>query len=119
MAFGISQLQSLDDRAECTLTFADCEVYFDKTITLKKFDASTLQNISVIGRGGTNLSIFLNEYKEKLGEKDFLIIISDMYLCDTDWANMINPGVFVLTSLKKITKVVNIILLKTLLTIQK
>jgi hypothetical protein len=36
---------------------------------------------------------FFDDYKDNIGECDFLVIITDGYLLDTDIASMKNPGI--------------------------
>jgi len=93
MAYGISQLQSLDDRSELTITCADATVYWDDSIKVKKCNAEELSKIKVQGRGGTVWAEYFSDYEKHIGKCDFLIILSDMYLMDSDVASMINPGI--------------------------
>jgi predicted metal-dependent peptidase len=92
-AYGISQLQSLDDRSELTITCADATIYWDDSIKVKKCNAEELSKIKVKGGGGTVWSEYFSDYEKHIGKCDFLIILSDMYLMDSDVASMINPGI--------------------------
>jgi predicted metal-dependent peptidase len=94
MSFGLSQLQSLDERSEGTVTCADAEVYWDKSIKLKKCNAEEITNkVKIIGRGGTMFAQYFDDYKKNIGDCDFLIIITDGFLLDQDIAEMKNPGI--------------------------
>lgn len=93
MAFGLSQLCSLDDRAEGTIVPGDCTIYWDKATKIKKANAEEIAKVKVMGRGGTMYSSFFTDYEKNIGKCDFLIIVSDMYLLDTDVAEMRDPGV--------------------------
>ena len=91
MAYGISQLQSLDQQGEGDIIYADAKVYWDKVVKLKRFNKAALQNLKPIGRGGTILHQFFDEYKKRLGKVDFLIVITDGGLLDSDLTAMKNP----------------------------
>lgn len=92
MTYGISQLQSLDERAEGWIVPADGDVYFDQATKIKKATAEELANVKVVGRGGTYfLEKFSKEYTEHFGKTDLIVIITDGYVMDTDMAGMIEP----------------------------
>lgn len=93
MAFGISQLQSLDEKAEAVLTCADSEIYWDKSVKLRRFNTEELSKITPTGRGGTIWESYFREYEKHIGKCDFLIIITDGYLMESDLVEMINPGI--------------------------
>ena len=93
MAFGVSQLQSLDDRGECTLVCADSTIYWDQAITIRKCNMEELSKIKPVGRGGTLFSEFFTDYKKNIGDCDFLVMLTDGYLMDTDVAAMQDPGI--------------------------
>jgi predicted metal-dependent peptidase len=93
MAFGISQLQAIDEKGEGTVTPADCEIYWNDTVKLKKANKEELSKVKVIGRGGTMFSSFFDDYEKKLGKADFLIMITDGYLMDDDLRSMKKPPV--------------------------
>lgn len=96
IAFGISQLQSLDERSEGTVTPADSEIYWDKSTKLKNCSQEELNKIKIVGRGGTLFASYLSEYEKHIGKCDFLIIITDGYLMESDLVEMKNPGVDVI-----------------------
>jgi predicted metal-dependent peptidase len=96
MAFGLSQLQSLDERYEGIIVPADAQIYWDKATKIKKASAEELCKVKVVGRGGTKYAEFFSDYKKKIGECDLLIVVTDGYLLDTDIAEMKNPGVDVI-----------------------
>lgn len=93
MAFGISQLASLDERSEGKIVCADSEIYWDEATKIKKCNPEELSKVKVRGRGGTVFGKFTSDYEKYLGKCDFLIIITDGYLIDTDVASMVNPGI--------------------------
>ena len=93
MAFGLSQLCSLDERSEGTIVPGDAVIYWDKAVKIKKAIPEEISKVKVHGRGGTKFAEFFTDYQQNIGQCDFLIIITDGYLLDTDVADMINPGV--------------------------
>ena len=93
MTKGISQLQSLDERNEGYITCCDANVYWEKTVKIRKCKPDELTKVKVEGRGGTCLAQYVNEYEEHIGKCDFLIIISDLYLDDVDVSSMVDPGI--------------------------
>lgn len=94
ITFGLSQLQSIDDRAEGTLIPADCSIYWDKATKIKSCKAEELTKMKRNAGGGTEFAAFFDDYKEELGEdQDFLVVITDAYLMDTDIAEMKDPGI--------------------------
>jgi len=93
MAYGLSQLASLDERSEGTIVPNDCNVYWDQATKIKKCKLEELQKVKVVGRGGTAFAQFFDEYEANIGKCDFLIVLTDGYLCDTDIAEMKNPGI--------------------------
>lgn len=92
MAFGLSQLASLDERSEGTIVPADATIYWDKATKIKKANFEELQKVKIFGRGGTKYAEFFDDYEKQIGECDFLIVITDGYLLDTDVAEMKHPG---------------------------
>jgi predicted metal-dependent peptidase len=92
MAFGLSQLQSLDERSEGTIVPADATIYWDDATKIKKVDKDALMKIKVVGRGGTMFADFFDDYQKHIGECDFLIVITDGFLLDGDIAAMKHPG---------------------------
>lgn len=93
IAFGLSQLSSLDERSEGTIVPADANIYWDKATKIKRFVQEEISKVKVVGRGGTKYAEFFTDYEKNIGKCDFLIIITDGYLLDTDIADMINPGI--------------------------
>jgi len=93
MAFGVSQLASLDEKSEGTIVPADATIYWNEATKIRKANPEELTKVKVVGRGGTRFSEFFSDYKDNIGECDFLVVITDGYLDDTDIANMANPGV--------------------------
>lgn len=93
IAFGISQLQSLDREDEGIIVPADAEIYWDQATIIRQTNAENLRQTKIVGRGGTLFGAFFTDYKKEIGDCDFLILITDGYLCDFDVANMVNPGI--------------------------
>lgn len=96
MAFGLSQLCALDERSEGTIVPADAEIYWDKATKIKKAVPEEIAKTKIYGRGGTKYAEFFLNYEEKIGKCDFLIVITDGFLLDTDVAEMKHPGVDVI-----------------------
>jgi len=96
MAFGLSQLQSLDERSEGTIVPADATIYWEEATKIKKAVAEEITKVKIVGRGGTKYAEFFSDYEKHLGHCDFLIVITDGFLLDTDIAEMKHPGVDVI-----------------------
>lgn len=96
ITYGVSQLAGLDTRAEGVVVPADAEIYWDKMTKLKKATKEELKNIKVVGRGGTMFASFFEDYREHCGDADFLVVITDGYLCSSDVESMKDPGVEVI-----------------------
>lgn len=92
MAFGVSQLQSLDDQAEGTITSADTVIYWETTTKIVKCSKDELNKVKVVGRGGTSFLEFFDQYEERLGKQDFLVILTDGYLYE-DFSKCTHPKV--------------------------
>lgn len=93
ITFGVSQLQSLDEGTSGSITCCDTQVYWEQTVKLQSCKADKLQATKIVGRGGTSLHAFINDYKEHLGKQDFLVMITDGALLEEDIAKMKDPGV--------------------------
>lgn len=91
--YGVSQLLGLKGKATGHLVCADAEVYWDKMMVIDDCSKEYLQNIKIVGRGGTILHTYFSQYEEKVGECDFLVVITDGGLCDIDISNMVNPSI--------------------------
>jgi len=91
MAYGISQLQALDDCHEGTITSCDSEIYWSSTVKLDKCSKENLNKTQIVGRGGTNICPFFEEYEERLGKQDFIIMITDGYLSGHEMETMQDP----------------------------
>lgn len=101
IAFGISQLIGLDDRSEGTITPCDSEIYWSQSTKIKKCNVEELSKVKVVGRGGTMFADYFNDYEKNIGKCDFLVVITDGYLLDSDVASMKNPCIdvfWILTS---------------------
>lgn len=96
MAFGLSQLQSLDSRSEGTIVPADATIYWEEATKIRTADKDELMKVKVVGRGGTKYAEFFTDYEKNIGECDFLIVVTDGFLLDTDIAEMKHPGVDVI-----------------------
>ena len=70
--------------------------YWDKATKIKKCNVEELSKVKVVGRGGTMFAEFFTDYEKNIGKCDFLIVITDGFLLDTDIAEMKNPGVDVI-----------------------
>jgi predicted metal-dependent peptidase len=94
IAYGVSQLISLDRQSEGTITPADATIYWEESVKIKKASAEELKSkIKIVGRGGTLFSDYFKDYHKKIGKCDFLIVITDGFLDTLDLSNMIDPGV--------------------------
>lgn len=93
MTFGVSQLQSIDERSEGWVVPADATIYWKDATKLKKVNAAEISRIRVLGRGGTKYAEFFRDYEQIMGKCDFLIVITDGFLLDQDIAEMVNPGI--------------------------
>ena len=93
MAFGLSQLQSLDERSEGTIVPADAQIYWEDATKIKKAVHDEITKVKIVGRGGTVWGEFFSDYQQHIGKCDFLIVITDGFLIDSDIANMKHPGI--------------------------
>lgn len=76
ICYGISQLKVLDSRSQGIVVPCDAQVYWDKKTKIRNIN--DLPKIKVVGRGGTVLDDFFNDYKKHIKEKiDLIIVISD------------------------------------------
>lgn len=96
MAFGLSQLCALDERSEGTIVPADAEIYWDKATKIRAATPEEITKVKVVGRGGTKYAEFFTDYEKNIGVCDFLIVVTDGFLLDTDVAEMKHPGVDVI-----------------------
>jgi predicted metal-dependent peptidase len=96
MAFGLSQLTALDERSEGTIVPADAEIYWDKATKIKRAVPEEISKTKIFGRGGTKYAEFFTDYEKNIGKCDFLIVVTDGFLLDTDVAEMKHPGVDVI-----------------------
>ncbi len=96
MAFGLSQLCALDERSEGTIVPADATIYWDHAVKIKKAVPEEIMKVKVVGRGGTKYAEFFSDYEKNIGECDFLVVVTDGFLLDTDVAEMKHPGVDVI-----------------------
>lgn len=96
MAFGLSQLCSLDEHSEGTIVPADATIYWDQATKLRKASAEEISKVKIVGRGGTKYAEFFSDYEKNIGKCDFLIVVTDGYLLESDIVNMKNPGIDVI-----------------------
>lgn len=96
MAFGISQLCSLDERSEGVVIPADAQIYWDQSSKLRAVNKEQLSHIKIVGRGGTKYAEFFADYQKHIGKQDFLIVITDGFLAAEDVKEMISPGIDVI-----------------------
>lgn len=93
MSFGLSQLCSLGDGVIGTIVPADAEIYWDEVTNVKNVKPEEIRKTKVVGRGGTMYSQFFDDYEEKLGKFDLVVVVTDGYLIDSDVAAMKKPNV--------------------------
>ena len=91
--YGVSQLQGLSGKSNGHIVNCDAQCYWEDLVKLNDCKKENLKNIKIKGRSGTQLSSFFSEYEKNVGECDFLIVITDGYLCDIDISEMRNPGI--------------------------
>ncbi len=91
MALLLSQLQALDGRAEGWVCCFDTEAYFDKATKIQNANMENLAKTKVVGRGGTAINDFFNNYEEKLGKTDLIICATDGYLYDRELLDCRQP----------------------------
>ncbi len=89
----VSELQGLD--GEGVLVCCDQEPLWNEAIELQSVDASSLEKLRVVGRRGTKLHGFINDYAEQISEQDLLIVMTDGQLSTDDLSAMKDPGVSV------------------------
>jgi predicted metal-dependent peptidase len=92
IAHGISQLQVIDTRGELSCVAFDCVAYWDQMVKIKKADKENLAKLIAVGRGGTAVNLVFNQYEKHCGKVDLIIIISDLYLSDTELNDVKKPG---------------------------
>jgi len=73
----VSQLQTLTDICNGYVVPNDTQPYWDNLAEVNSgFD---LEKVRVKGRGGTDYSLFFKDYKKKVRDVDFLVILTDGY----------------------------------------
>lgn len=93
MAYGVSQLKCLDGRSKGIVVPWDAQAYWDKAKQIHTMD--DLPNINIVGRGGTQVHDFINDFRKHIREDiDMMIIMTDGYLFDIN--ELKNPGIDVL-----------------------
>lgn len=97
MTWGVSQLQSIDERSEGWIVPADATIYWKEATKLRRVNPAEISQVKIVGRGGTKYAEFFRDYKKELGANiDFLILITDGQLLVQDVAEMVNPGIDVI-----------------------
>jgi predicted metal-dependent peptidase len=91
IAFGVSQVQVIDERGEGFLVPWDSITYWDAMVKIKKATAEELKNAKVKGRGGTHIATLFNEYEDHIGKVDMIIIATDGYLYDNELSDVKVP----------------------------
>jgi predicted metal-dependent peptidase len=85
----VSELQGLE--GDGILVYCDQEPLWNEAIELQSVDASSLERLRVVGRRGTQLHGFINDYAEQIGEQDLLIVMTDGQLAAADVEAMKKP----------------------------
>lgn len=91
IAFGISQLQVIDERSEMSLVAFDTVCAWDQMVKIKKANKENLSKIKALGRGGTLVNAVFNEYRQHCDPIDMIVIISDCFLADQELKSIIMP----------------------------
>lgn len=91
VAFGISQLQVIDERGEIFCVSWDSKIYWETMVKINKADKENLQKVVVKGGGGTHCAGIFNEYEEYCGKVDLIIIMTDGFLYDNELADVKRP----------------------------
>jgi len=82
IAYGVSQLQVIDDRGEIFLLPWDTVCYWNDMIKIKKANAEELKKTKVKGRGGTMVGDVFRQYKKHCGPVDMIIVMTDGFIGD-------------------------------------
>jgi predicted metal-dependent peptidase len=91
VSFGLSQLKAIDSQSEGTLTPSDAEIFWDKSVKIRRCNDEELTKFKRVGLGGTRFAPYFTEYEKHIGKCDFLIVITDGYLDPVDIAEMRHP----------------------------
>jgi predicted metal-dependent peptidase len=92
IAFGVSQLQVIDEKGEGYLLPWDSgDPYYEDMVKIKKANMDELIKAKVKGRGGTCVSKVFDTYEEHCGKVDLLIIITDGFLYDGELSGIKIP----------------------------
>jgi predicted metal-dependent peptidase len=84
VAFGLSQLQVIDEKGEVHLVPFDTKCYWQDVVKINKADKENLSRAKVVGRGGTMCGSIFNEYEDNVGKVDMIIVISDGFIGDAE-----------------------------------
>jgi predicted metal-dependent peptidase len=85
----VSELQRLEGNG--MLVCCDQEPLWNEAVELQSVDASSLERLRVVGRRGTQLHGFINDYAEQISEQDLLIVMTDGQLAADDLNAMKKP----------------------------
>ncbi len=90
IAFGISQIQVLNEKGEGYIVSWDTQVYWDKIVKVKSAKPEELKKTNIVGRGGTCIADLFETYQKKVGSVDIMVIITDGGLYDLQALNNVN-----------------------------
>lgn len=82
ISYGISQVSALDEKGEGFCLPWDSDPFFDAMVEMKSANKSELKNAKYKGGGGTRLAPVFEQYEEKIGPVDIIVIVSDFYIAD-------------------------------------
>jgi hypothetical protein len=88
IAYAVSQIVVLGERAVVNAVPWDTQVYWDALTKINKVDLEALKEVKVVGRGGTEVSALFDEYEDNVGEVDIIIVATDGYLYDNELAKV-------------------------------
>lgn len=84
ISHGISQTASLDERGFGNCVPWDSVPFWKDMVKIKSASSENLKLLKYKGGGGTVLMPVFNEYQEKVGDVDIIIVISDFCLADQE-----------------------------------
>jgi predicted metal-dependent peptidase len=84
IAYGLSQLQVLDEKGEIVICPFDTKPYWKDVVKINKADKENLSRAKVVGRGGTMCGSVISEHEENVGKVDMIIFVSDGFIADSE-----------------------------------
>jgi predicted metal-dependent peptidase len=84
IAYGISQLQAIDERGEISLLPWDTVCYWNDMVKIRTAKKEELKNAKVKGRGGTMCRSIFEQYDEHCDKLDIIVVITDGWLGDSE-----------------------------------